>query len=152
MAATPQFAATPVVGVANLTAVSACTTRAPVATANLATSNLFALTNTATTYSAGSPGVRIDTIQVVAASTAIGAATVAGLVGIWIWDGTNANLIAEIAVAAQTPSATAAAFTAIYTPTNPIVLPATHRLYASSTVATTAATNALQVVASGGAY
>ena len=146
MASTPQFAATPIVAIGNLAAVTACTTRAPTATASLAGANIVALTNTSAS------GLRIDSIEVTAASNAISAATTAGLVQIWAWDGTNAYLIDEIAVSAVTPSATVAAFQTIKYYTNPIVLPAAYKLYCSTTVTTTASTNALSVVANGGAY
>ena len=146
MASTPQFAATPVIASLSLAAVTACATRAPTPTASLAAANIFALTNASTN------GLRIDAIEVQAASTAIGAATTAGLIQIWEWDGTSAFLIDEIAVTAVTPSATAAAFTTMKTYALPINLPAAHRLYAASTATTTAAANALSVTAYGGAY
>jgi len=146
MAATPQFAATPVVGALSMAAVAACTTRAPTATAGLAAANILPLT------AVSAIGQRIDSISVVAASSSMTSATQAALVGIWVWDGTTAFLIAEITVSAVTPSTTVAAFTTTWTPANPIVLPATHRLYASTTVTTTASTNALSVEAFGGSY
>ena len=146
MASTALLVAVPAIGIANLAAVTACTTRAPVATANLASSNLVALT-AATTL-----GLRVDSIEVQAASTSITGASVAALVGIWMWDGTNATLIQEIAVTAVTPSATTAAFTTTITFANPIGVPPTHRLYASTTVTTTAGANALSVLAFGGSF
>ncbi len=141
----PIFPGSPAVGNANLTAVSACTTRAPIATANLATNNLVQLVPTTTN------GLRIDKIQVQAASSSITSATAAQLVQLWLYDGTTAWLIAEIAVTAITPSTTAAGFNGAYYPTN-LVIPATYSLYVSTTVATTASTTALIVTAFGGDY
>lgn len=144
--ATPIFVQSPFVAITSLAAQTACTTRAPTATASLAAANIVQLTNTSTN------GLRIDSIQVQACSSAIGATTAAQLVQVWMHDGTTAYLIDEITVSAQTPSATAAAFVATKTYTNPIVVPATYKLYVSTTVTTTASTTALQVIASGGSY
>ena len=79
-------------------------------------------------------------------------ANAANLVDIWMWDGTTAFMILEIAVTAVTPSTTSASFTTNYTFSAPLVLPAAFALYASTTVTTTAAGTALQVTAYGGAY
>jgi hypothetical protein len=144
--ATPIFVQAPLIGYLDMSAVTACTTRGKTATASLAGANILQLLNTTTN------GCRIDSIQVNACSTSITAATAANLVGIWIWDGTNAQLYTEIAVSALTPSTTTAAFTTTVTLTNPLVLPATYKLYASVTVTTTAATTALQVFTFGGSY
>lgn len=143
VSSTPVFPQTPVIGTCQLTAVAACTTRAPTPTASLPGANIFALTPVSTN------GKKVDAIQVNAAASAIGGATTAGLVQIWLWDGTNATLLDEIPVTAITPSATAAAFsvTRYY---DRLILPSTYRLYASTTVATTAAANALVVTALGG--
>jgi hypothetical protein len=101
---------------------------------------------------ASTNGLRIDSIQVNNCGTGITTANAANLVGVWMWDGTTAFLIAEIAVTATTPSTTAAAFTTTYTFPQPLNLPAAFALYASTTVTTTAAGTALQVTAYGGAY
>jgi hypothetical protein len=148
MTATPIFPQTPYAVVASLAAVTACTTRAPTVTASLAAANIVALTATSAS------GRRIDKITVNAISSAIGATTAAQVVGIWMWDGTTAYLIDEIAVSAQIPSATAPAFTVtkLYDGNNPLVLPAAFKLYVSTTVTTTASTTALQVVCFGGDY
>ena len=144
--ATPIFVQTPLIGYLDMSAQTACTTRGKTATASLAAANIVQLLNTTTN------GCRIDSIQVNACSTSITAATAANLVQIWIWDGTNAQLYTEIPVSAVSPSATTAGFTTTLTLTNPLVLPATYKLYASVTVTTTAATTALQVYTFGGAY
>ena len=144
--ATPIFVQSPLIGYVDLSAQTACTTRGKTATASLAGANIVQLLNTTTN------GCRIDSIQVNACSTSMTAATAANLVGIWIWDGTNAQLYTEITVTAVTPSTTTAAFTTTLTFTNPLVLPSSYRLYASVSVTTTASTTALQVFTFGGNY
>ncbi len=129
----------------SLAAVTANTTRAPTATADLAAANIFALT------AASTNGLRIDKIQVQACSSVITAPTAAQVVTIWEWDGTTAWPIDEIPVTVVTPSTTAVAFSAYHVYTN-LVLPPTHVLYASTTVTTTATTTALCVTAFGGTY
>ena len=143
---TPIFAQTPYAKTLTLAAQTACTTRGPTATASLAGANITAFVPVSTN------GLRIDSIQVNGVSTAIGQASVANVVGIWIWDGTTAYLWTEILTTVVTPSATAVAYTGTYTPTLPLNLPAAFALYASVTVTTTAAGSALQVTAFGGAY
>ena len=143
---TPIFAQTPYAKTLTLAAQTACTTRAPTATASLAGANITAFVPTSTN------GLRIDSIQVNAAGTSISTINAANIVGIWLWDGTTAFLIQEILVTAVTPSTTAAAFTTTYTFPAPLVMPAAFALYASTTVTTTAAGTALQVTAFGGAY
>ena len=143
---TPIFAQTPYAKTLTLVAQTACTTRAPTATASLAGANITAFVPVSTN------GLRIDAIQVNAAGTGITTANAANLVDIWLWDGTTAFMILEIAVTAVTPSTTAAAFTTTYTFPAPLILPAAFALYASTTVTTTAAGTALQVTAFGGAY
>jgi len=143
---TPIFAQTPYVKTLTLAAQTACTTRAPTVTANLAALYITAFVPISTN------GLRIDSIQVNGVSSAIGQASVANVVGIWIWDGTTAYLWTEILTTVVTPSATAVAYTGTYTPALPLNLPAAFALYASVTVTTTAAGSALQVTAFGGAY
>ena len=145
--ATPIFAQTPYAVSLSMTAQTACSTRAPTATASLAGANIIAFVPTSTN------GLRIDSIQVNACGTGITTANAANIVGIWLWDGTNARLINEILVTAVTPSASAtAAFTTTLVYTQPLNLPAAFTLYASVGVTTTAAGTALMVSAFGGAY
>jgi len=141
--ATPVFAQTPYTVSVSLTAQTACTTRAPTATASLAAANIIQFVPTSTN------GTRIDYIKVNAASTSISSATVANLVQIWNWDATNAFLMDEIPVSAVTPSTTAASFTTTYSFANGLYLPSANRLYISVTVATSAATTALTATAFG---
>lgn len=143
---TPIFAQTPYAKTLTLAANTACTTRAPTATASLAGANIIAFVPVSTN------GLRIDSIQVNAIGTSITTANAANLVDIWLWDGTTAFMILEVAVTAVTPSTTVASFTTTYTFPAPLVLPAAFALYASTTVTTTAAGTALQVTAFGGAY
>lgn len=121
----------------NLTALSACTTRAPTATASLAAANIvLALPANATADQ------KISKISVKGASSSITAATAGNIVGIWHWDGTTAWLIDEILVTVVSPTATVASFEGnnVY---DDLTVPATHELYMSVTVTTTSSTTAL---------
>ena len=143
----PIFAQTPFAFSLSMTAQTACSTRAPTATASLAGANIIEFVTTSTN------GLRIDSIQVNACGTGISTANAANIVGIWLWDGTIARLINEILVTAVTPSASAvAAFTTTLTYAQPLNLPSTYKLFATVGVTTTAAGTALQVTAFGGAY
>ena len=144
--ATPIFAQAPYMACTTLAAQTACTTRGPTITANLATANIVQIVPTSTN------GLRIDSIQVNACSTSFVAATAGNIVGIWVHDGTTAFLFTEILVTAVTPSTTVAGFTTTLTFANPLVLPSTFKLYASVSVTTTASTTALQVCVMGGSY
>ena len=145
--ATPIFAQTPYATSLSMTAQTACSTRAPTATASLAGANIIEFVTTSTN------GLRIDSIQVNACGTGISTANAANIVGIWLWDGTIARLINEILVTAVTPSASAvAAFTTTLLYTQPLTLPSTYKLFATVGVTTTAAGTALMVTAFGGAY
>ena len=145
--ATPIFAQTPFASSLSMTAQTACSTRAPTATASLAAANIIEFVTTSTN------GLRIDSIQVNACGTGISTANAANIVGIWLWDGTIARLINEILVTAVTPRASAvAAFTTTFTFSTPLSLPSTYKLFATVGVTTTAAGTALMVTAFGGAY
>ena len=143
--ATPIFAQAPLIGVADMSAVTACTTRGPTATAGLAAANIFQLLTTTTN------GARVDKIRVKASSTSFTAATAAATVTIWIWDGTTAYPFDEILITALTPSTTVASYSAETNYTT-LQLPSTYKLYCSTSVTTTAATTAFVVEAFGGAY
>lgn len=146
--ATPALPQNAYTATALLAANTACTTRAPVATANLVASGLVALT------AASTNDLRIDSIQIQACSSAIGATSAAQVVQIWIWDAASgfAYLIDEIIIGALVPSATAIAFTFEKFYQNPRLIPAAKLLYISSTIANTPSTTALQVTAYGGAF
>lgn len=91
MAITAQYASTPRTAVAQ------------VSTANTARDGTGTV---ATVFTAGASGSRIDDITITAAAT-----TTAGMVRLFLHDGTNTRLLREVAVLAVTPSATLAAFT-----------------------------------------
>jgi hypothetical protein len=139
----PIYPIAPYIGTASLTAVTACTTRAPLAVVDLASNNLVQLTQTTNN------GVRIDKIQVQACSTSITAPTANQSVLIWLCDGVTAWVIDEIPVTATTPSTIASAFQ-LSRAYSILVLPSTHTLYTSTTVTTTASTTALAVIVFGG--
>ena len=90
MASKPGFAATPRQG------------QASIATAEV---SLTAPTNIGTVFTAGANGSRIERLRAVGAAT-----TVAGLVNVFLYDGSIYRLIRAIVVGAATPSATAAAW------------------------------------------
>lgn len=93
MAASPQYASTPKIGTA------------VVSTAN---TNRDGTGTLGTVFTAGASGSRLDTIEVQAT-----APTTAGMVRLFISDGTNHRLFAEVPVVAVTPSATVPAFSAL---------------------------------------
>jgi len=138
---TPQG---PLLAALSLAAVTACATRAPTVSASLATANIFQLVAPTTN------GFRLDRISVKGSSSSITAATVAQTVLIWLFDGATAWCYDEIPVTAVTPSTTAASFQG-YNMYQGLVLPSTWSVYASTTVTTTAATTALDVIAQGAA-
>jgi hypothetical protein len=89
-----------------------------VSTANTARNGTGTL---ATIFTAGSNGSRIERVVVVAQAT-----TTAGMIRLFIHDGTTAWLYEEIPVAAATPSGTVPAFSAsIQAFTNPDLMPLT---------------------------
>jgi hypothetical protein len=145
MAQSPAFAATPYIASVSLAAVTACTTRAPTAVAGLAAAFIFQLTQ------ASVAGLRIDQVRIKAASSAIGGATTAGTVMLWESDGVTAWPIDEFVIQPITPSPTVPSFS-ILSLYQTLSLPAAHSLWVSSSVTTTATTNALSVTAVGGAY
>jgi hypothetical protein len=122
MATTPQFATTPKCAMAQ------------VSVANTGRDGTGTL---ATVYTAGASGSRIDRIVIAATGT-----TTAGLVRLFIHDGTNARLYTEIPVFANTVSSTTAAFNttaeAVTMPSYmPILLPTGYSLRASTEKAET---------------
>lgn len=118
MTATPVFAQTPKTFIATLTSPTAITSRSNIT----GTTGLVKLTDTTTN------GFRLDNITVKAKET-----TVAGKVGIWVYNGTTSYLWKEIDVTAVTASTTVAAFESStdFEATN---LEPTQQLYVSSTI------------------
>jgi hypothetical protein len=97
-------------------------------------------------------GCRIDRIQVKAGATAIGGATTAGTVIVWLVSTTgNGWPIDEILVTVVTPSASVASYVGSATYTN-LVVPTGWEIWVSGTIAGASAANALTVTAYGGAY
>lgn len=110
-----------------------------VSTAN---TNLDGTGTIATIVTAGSAGSLIELVRVKAVVT-----TTAGMVRLFIHDGSNARLYKEIAVTAITPSGTVQSFEAEYEPTTPLVLQSGYSLRASTNNAET-----FNIIATGGDY
>ena len=96
----------------------------------------------ATILTAGAEGTLIEMVRVQAVGT-----TTAGMIRLYIHDGSNARLWAEILVTAITPSGTVEAWEGEYVPTKPLVLPTGYSLRASTHNAET-----FNVFALGGNY
>ena len=123
----------------DMAAVTACTTRGPTATANLAAANIvIGLAGN------GSADQKVSKIAIKADSTAFTSASVVAVYGIWHWDGTTAYLIDEIVTTVVTPSTTVVSFYGenVY---DDLVIPATHALYFSVSITTAANTTATVV-------
>jgi hypothetical protein len=91
----------------------------------------------ATIFTAGANGSRIDAIDIKAVGT-----TTAGMIRLFIHDGTNARLLTEIPVTALTPSATLPSWEAQLNTNSmsqvlPIILPTNYSLRASTNNAET---------------
>lgn len=117
---------------------------APLATANALRDGTGAV---ATVLTAGSAGTRINAIKIKATAT-----TTAGMIRLFINDGSFSRLLTEVPVAAVTPSATVATFEAALSEAAgaldiPLFLPAGHSLRASTERAET-----FNVVAFGGDF
>jgi hypothetical protein len=89
MAYDPAYASTPKAALGRLT------------TANTSRAQTTSDTNIITVFAAGASGSRIDDIAIIAEST-----TTAGMIRLWIHDGTNNTLWREYTVGAATPSGT----------------------------------------------
>lgn len=133
MAATAQYASTPKIGSALLTT---------------ADTSLTAPSTVGTVFTAGASGSRIDYIDVQGVAT-----TSAGLVNLFIFDGTNYFLYTQVPVLAITSSTTSPAFQAIISSNGnsnllPINLPTGYSLRATTSVSQTG----IRVTAQGGDY
>lgn len=149
MAATANSIITPqgfLMAPVSLAAVTACATRAPTLVINGPGANIFQIPATVTAN-----GCRVDRIYAKGCSNAITAATVAQTITIWISDGTTLWPIDEIIVTAVTPSTTVPSFQTFNTYTG-LLLAATQSLWVSTSITTTAATTALDVIATGAVY
>jgi hypothetical protein len=95
MSASPSFASTPNIGAALLGA---------------AESNLQVPVSTSIIITAGASGTKIEEVVVEASATSLVATTVAGLVYLFLHDGSTYHLFDVITVTAVTASSTAAPF------------------------------------------
>lgn len=85
-----------------------------------------------TVYTAGASGARIDRINVTATGT-----TTAGMIRLFLYDGTNSRLISELPVIAITPAATTPSFSADIVFDQGMLMQATYQLRASTNNAET---------------
>lgn len=92
-----------------------------------ANTNLDGTGTLGTVITAGAEGTLVELVRVKATVT-----TTAGMVRLFLHDGTNARLHKEIDVTAATPSGTVKSFEAEYTPTKPLKLPTGWSLRAST--------------------
>ena len=114
--------------------------RVAVAQASTANTNRDGSGTLATVFTAGSNGSQLDHIDITAAGT-----TTAGMVRLFIHDGTNARLWKEVLVTALTPSATVKGFAstidcsersnALYLPSGYSLRAATHNAESFNVVA-----------------
>lgn len=133
MSTSAQYASTPKFGSANLTT---------------ADTSLTAPTTVGTIVSAGSSGTRIDYIDIQGVAT-----TVAGLINLFVYDGTNYILWNQVPVIAITSSTTAPAFVANLSSNSnsnimPLTLPTGYSLRATTSVSQTG----IRVTAYGGDF
>lgn len=133
MATTAQYASTPVFGSATLTT---------------ADTSLTAPTTVGTVLTAGASGTRIDYIEIQGVAT-----TVAGLINLFVYDGTNYILWQQVPVQAVTSSTTAPAFQAQLSSNGnanimPLTIPTGYSLRATASVAQTG----VRVTAYGGNF
>lgn len=117
MAANPQYAATPKVGIAQISVAN---------TARDGTGTI------GTVFTAGANGGRIDSVNIKATGT-----TTAGMIRLFMHDGTNSRLLTEVPVMAITAAATSPTFEAQLNANTmsqllPIVVPTGYSLRAST--------------------
>jgi len=122
MSTSAQYASTPVFGSATLTT---------------ADTSLTAPATVGTILTAGASGTRIDYIEIQGVAT-----TVAGLINLFVFDGTNYILWQQLPVQAVTSSTTAPAFALALSSNGnsnimPLTLPTGHSLRAAASVAQT---------------
>lgn len=119
MATTPTFASVP---------------RAASALLGAAETNLQVPTTTSTVFTAGASGSKIEEIVVEATNTTLTVTTVAGLVYIFLHDGTTFHMFDTITVTAISGTATVPPFRASSRYTN-LVIPTTWSIRASQSIA-----------------
>lgn len=128
MAASPAFVSTPRIG------------RCSLSTANTATDGTGTINDLITGVSAGT---RVLSINVQGTAT-----TVAALVNIFLWDGTQWDLFDQITISATTGSNTVKGYRLVTAYTDLVLPSASHKLGATITVAPT--TGTVRVTAFGG--
>ena len=133
MSTSAQYASVPKIGSATLTT---------------ADTSLTAPTTVGTVLTAGASGTRIDYIDIQGVAT-----TVAGLINLFIYDGTNYILWVQVPVIAVTSSTTAPAFQStlssnVNSNIMPLILPTGYSLRATASVAQTG----VRVTAQGGDF
>lgn len=126
MATVPNFTKTPVMGIANISA---------------ANTNRDGTGTIVDVITGAAVGTRIERITVVATGT-----TTAGVVRLYLFDGTNTRLLREVLVTAITASVTVSPFLSILT-NQSLSLPSGSKLRASTNNA-----EAFNVIAEGGNY
>lgn len=132
MSTSAQYASTPKCGVGQV---------------SVANTNRDGTGTIVTVFSAGASGSRIDAINIKATGT-----TTAGMIRLFIHDGTNARLLTEVPVTAITPSGTLPSWEAqlntnTMTQVLPLVLPTGYSLRAATNNAET-----FNVIALGGDF
>jgi hypothetical protein len=135
MAASPAYAATVHNGSALLTT---------------AETNLEVPTQAVSVFVAGASGSKIEEIDAIAVATTLAPATVAGLIYLFLYDGTTYHLRATMPITAVTASATVAPWTATPVVFNNLWLKSGWTLFASISAAPT--TGAIKIHAFGADY
>lgn len=128
MAASPAFVSTPRIG------------RCSLSTANTATDGTGTINDLITGVSAGT---RVLSVNVQGTAT-----TVAALVNLFLWDGTQWDLFDQITISATTGSNTVKGYRLVTAYTDLVLPSASHKLGATITVAPT--TGTVRVLAFGG--
>ena len=127
MASSPGFAATPRCAIAQIS------------TANTLRDGTGTI---GTVFTAGASGSRIENVTIAATGT-----TTAGMVRLFVHNGTTAYLLQEIPVYAITPSSTVSSFYAYVQFENGLIIPTSYSLRASTNNAET-----FNVIAQGGDF
>ena len=112
---------------ANTTPIYTNVARADIGQLSIANTNRDGTGTVVTVATAGANGTRIDLIRICATVT-----TTAGVVRLFIYDGTNYRLYREILVTAITPSTTVEVYSFSFRPDEPLILPSGYSLRAST--------------------
>jgi hypothetical protein len=134
MANTPNSNVSPqlaVLGHADLTTISASTTRGPILNANVTLTPMFGVVLIPTTTA----DTKISKITLKGNSVSIATPNVPTIIGLWINNGTTAYLEKEIVVTAVTPNSTTTASYESDTLYDDMVIPINSSVYVTSTVA-----------------